>query len=167
MAQKSFDPDVKDGAGWTPLMIAASLKEGDALVKMLLQKGADVNAKSVLFPTCHRTYIVHNCPICPLCVKISKRLSMPHPAPECLAPLPPLIILTNLQTQAAKQPCTSAPPRTISKQRRSCSSTKPQLASKTSAAHCHSIALRQLAPCPWCSYCLMPRVQSMPLTSTT
>ena len=48
MAQKSFDPDIKDGAGWTPLMIASSLKEGDALVKLLLQKGADVNAKSIL-----------------------------------------------------------------------------------------------------------------------
>lgn len=54
MAQKSFDPDIKDGAGWTPLMIAASLKEGDALVTMLLQKGADVNAKSMFFPTRHR-----------------------------------------------------------------------------------------------------------------
>lgn len=44
--QKSFDPDVKDGSGWTPLMIAASLKEGEGLVQMLLGKGADVNAKS-------------------------------------------------------------------------------------------------------------------------
>lgn len=44
--QKSFDPDVKDGSGWTPLMIASSLKEGEGLVNMLLHKGADVNAKS-------------------------------------------------------------------------------------------------------------------------
>lgn len=46
MQNKDFDPDVKDGSGWTPLMIAASLKEGDDLVKLLLHKGADVNAKS-------------------------------------------------------------------------------------------------------------------------
>ncbi|KZL73404.1 ankyrin repeat-containing protein [Colletotrichum tofieldiae] len=43
---RSFDPDVQDGSGWTPLMIAASLKDGEALVNLLLQKGADVNLKS-------------------------------------------------------------------------------------------------------------------------
>lgn len=32
--------------GWTPLMIAASVKEGEAIVDLLLQKGADVNIKS-------------------------------------------------------------------------------------------------------------------------
>lgn len=32
--------------GWTPLMIAASVKEGDAVVDLLLQKGADVSIKS-------------------------------------------------------------------------------------------------------------------------
>jgi 26S proteasome non-ATPase regulatory subunit 10 len=32
--------------GWTPLMIAASVKEADAIVDLLLQKGADVNIKS-------------------------------------------------------------------------------------------------------------------------
>jgi hypothetical protein len=36
----------QDGAGWTPLMIAVSLKEGEDLVKLFLSKGADVNAKS-------------------------------------------------------------------------------------------------------------------------
>ncbi|BAE64151.1 unnamed protein product [Aspergillus oryzae RIB40] len=37
-----------DGSGWTPLMIAASLKnaEGDPIIDLLLKKGADVNAKS-------------------------------------------------------------------------------------------------------------------------
>ncbi|KAK6213000.1 hypothetical protein QIS74_09002 [Colletotrichum tabaci] len=47
LAQYSnFDPDVQDGSGWTPLMIAASLKDGEALVSLLLQKGADANLKN-------------------------------------------------------------------------------------------------------------------------
>ncbi|TVY84381.1 Ankyrin repeat-containing protein [Lachnellula suecica] len=43
---KNFEPDVQDGSGWTPLMIAVSLKEGDELVDLFLRKGADVNAKN-------------------------------------------------------------------------------------------------------------------------
>lgn len=39
----SFDVDAPDGLGWTPLMIACSVKDGDQLVDLLLQKGADVN----------------------------------------------------------------------------------------------------------------------------
>ncbi|KAI2620783.1 ankyrin repeat-containing domain protein [Xylaria nigripes] len=39
--QKTFDPDVEDDSGWTPLMIAASVKDGDAVVELLLQRGAD------------------------------------------------------------------------------------------------------------------------------
>ena len=42
--------EVQDGAGWTPLMIAVSLKDGEDLVKLFLSKGADVNAKSKLLP---------------------------------------------------------------------------------------------------------------------
>ncbi|PMD55646.1 ankyrin [Hyaloscypha bicolor E] len=49
-SRKNFDPDVQDGAGWTPLMIAVSLKEGEDLVKLFLSKGADVNAKSEFLP---------------------------------------------------------------------------------------------------------------------
>ncbi|KAI9840700.1 MAG: hypothetical protein M1837_001376 [Sclerophora amabilis] len=44
--RKDFDPDAQDGSGWTPLMIAASLKEGDELVDLLLRKEADVNSKN-------------------------------------------------------------------------------------------------------------------------
>ena len=36
----------QDSAGWTPLMIASSLRDGDDLVDVLLSKEADVNAKS-------------------------------------------------------------------------------------------------------------------------
>ncbi|RFU35410.1 hypothetical protein B7463_g1008, partial [Scytalidium lignicola] len=43
---KDFDPDVQDGVGWTPLMIAVSLKDREDLVDLFLQKGADVNAKN-------------------------------------------------------------------------------------------------------------------------
>ncbi|RDW72017.1 putative proteasome regulatory particle subunit 2 [Coleophoma crateriformis] len=45
-SQKNFDPDVQDGSGWTPLMIAVSLKEGEELVDLLLRKEADVNSKN-------------------------------------------------------------------------------------------------------------------------
>ncbi|EEQ90313.2 26S proteasome non-ATPase regulatory subunit 10 [Blastomyces dermatitidis ER-3] len=43
-----FDPDEVDASGWTPLMIAASLKdgEGDQIIELLLRKDADVNIKS-------------------------------------------------------------------------------------------------------------------------
>ncbi|KAF3483221.1 uncharacterized protein GIQ15_02545 [Arthroderma uncinatum] len=45
---KGFDPDATDASGWTPLMIAASLKdgEGDSIIELLLRKEADVNIKS-------------------------------------------------------------------------------------------------------------------------
>lgn len=44
--QSDFDPDVEDGSGWTPLMIAVSVRDGDAVVDLLLSKGADINQKN-------------------------------------------------------------------------------------------------------------------------
>ena len=44
--QPRFDPDAPDGSGWTPLMMAASLRDGEALVGLLLAYGATVDAKS-------------------------------------------------------------------------------------------------------------------------
>ncbi|KAH7627554.1 ankyrin repeat-containing domain protein, partial [Sordaria sp. MPI-SDFR-AT-0083] len=41
--QKGFDPDVEDEMGWTPFMIAASVKESDAIIDLLLSRGADIN----------------------------------------------------------------------------------------------------------------------------
>ncbi|KAG5926495.1 hypothetical protein E4U42_003269 [Claviceps africana] len=44
--QKTFDPDVQDGSGWTPLMISASLPDSEPVLHVLLQKGANVNEKN-------------------------------------------------------------------------------------------------------------------------
>jgi ankyrin repeat protein len=43
---KNFDPDVKDGLGWTPLMMACSRKDSEAMVELLLLKDAIVNETS-------------------------------------------------------------------------------------------------------------------------
>ncbi len=48
ISRRDFDPDVQDASGWTPLMIASSLREEDGLVDMLLRKDADVNIKNNL-----------------------------------------------------------------------------------------------------------------------
>ncbi|TKX23940.1 putative 26S proteasome regulatory subunit p28 [Elsinoe australis] len=44
--RKDFAVDTQDGMGWTPLMIASSIQEGDALVDLLLAKDADPNTKT-------------------------------------------------------------------------------------------------------------------------
>jgi 26S proteasome non-ATPase regulatory subunit 10 len=50
--QKAFDPDVQDDSGWTPLMIAASVKDSDKIVDLLLSKGADINQTSTIPDMC-------------------------------------------------------------------------------------------------------------------
>ncbi|KAI1186034.1 ankyrin repeat-containing domain protein [Nemania serpens] len=47
---KTFDPDVEDDSGWTPLMISASIKDGADIVDVLLRRGADVNQKNCSSP---------------------------------------------------------------------------------------------------------------------
>lgn len=43
---RDFDVDAQDGLGWTPLMMAASLKDADEVVDLLLSRDAGVNVKS-------------------------------------------------------------------------------------------------------------------------
>jgi len=50
MQAKNFDPDVKDGLGWTPLMMASSRKDSEAMVELLLPKDANVNETSMSNP---------------------------------------------------------------------------------------------------------------------
>jgi 26S proteasome non-ATPase regulatory subunit 10 len=51
MQRKDFDPDAKDGLGWTPLMMACSRKDSEAMVELLLLKEAGVNETSLLSST--------------------------------------------------------------------------------------------------------------------
>jgi 26S proteasome non-ATPase regulatory subunit 10 len=44
--RKGCDIDARDGAGWTALMMASSIKDADALVDLLLAKSADVAEKT-------------------------------------------------------------------------------------------------------------------------
>lgn len=44
---KDQDIDAQDGLGWTPLMMACSRKDGEAVIDLLLRKDADVNMKSM------------------------------------------------------------------------------------------------------------------------
>ncbi|EGU89314.1 hypothetical protein FOXB_00267 [Fusarium oxysporum f. sp. conglutinans Fo5176] len=44
--QRSFDADVQDESGWSPLMISASVPEGESVVKLIMSKDADVNLKN-------------------------------------------------------------------------------------------------------------------------
>ncbi|ERS98013.1 hypothetical protein HMPREF1624_06186 [Sporothrix schenckii ATCC 58251] len=43
---KGFDPDVQDDSGWTPLMIAASVRDAEPVVDLLLNRGASVDEKN-------------------------------------------------------------------------------------------------------------------------
>ncbi|KAL6920175.1 hypothetical protein FSHL1_004152 [Fusarium sambucinum] len=40
-SQRSFDADVQDGSGWSPLMISASVPESEAVLKLIISKDAD------------------------------------------------------------------------------------------------------------------------------
>ncbi|POR35407.1 Ankyrin repeat domain containing protein [Tolypocladium paradoxum] len=44
--QASFDPDIQDASGWTPLMISASVPDSEPVLRVLLQRGADINEKN-------------------------------------------------------------------------------------------------------------------------
>jgi 26S proteasome non-ATPase regulatory subunit 10 len=44
--RRNFDVDAQDGAGWTALMMASSLKDGDSMVDLLLGKSADAEMKT-------------------------------------------------------------------------------------------------------------------------
>ncbi|KAK0730760.1 ankyrin repeat domain-containing protein [Lasiosphaeris hirsuta] len=48
--QRDFDPDAQDDIGWTPLMIAVSVKDSDKVVDLLLSKGADITTAKYLPP---------------------------------------------------------------------------------------------------------------------
>ncbi|KAI5462978.1 ankyrin repeat-containing domain protein [Mariannaea sp. PMI_226] len=47
--QKGFDPYVEDDSGWSPLMISASVPDCEPVIKLLIQKDADVNQKTLHF----------------------------------------------------------------------------------------------------------------------
>lgn len=47
MTQKPTTDSLQDESGWTPLMISASVPDGERVLKVLLRKGADVNEKSM------------------------------------------------------------------------------------------------------------------------
>ncbi|KAG5655030.1 hypothetical protein KAF25_000235 [Fusarium avenaceum] len=48
--QRSFDADVQDESGWSPLMISASVPDSEAVLKLIISKDADVNLKSKTQP---------------------------------------------------------------------------------------------------------------------
>jgi 26S proteasome non-ATPase regulatory subunit 10 len=44
---KDFDVDAQDGIGWTSLMMAASRKDADEIIDLLLSRGTGVNMTSI------------------------------------------------------------------------------------------------------------------------
>ncbi|PTB39716.1 hypothetical protein M441DRAFT_70816 [Trichoderma asperellum CBS 433.97] len=46
--QSSFDPDIQDDSGWTPLMISASVQNSEPALNLLLQRGADPTPQTAL-----------------------------------------------------------------------------------------------------------------------
>ncbi|KAJ4008054.1 putative ankyrin-repeat protein [Fusarium irregulare] len=45
-SQRSFDADIQDESGWSPLMISASVPDGEAVLRLIISKDADVNLKN-------------------------------------------------------------------------------------------------------------------------
>ncbi|PHH71029.1 hypothetical protein CDD82_6774 [Ophiocordyceps australis] len=45
--ERGFDPDVQDASGWTPLMISASIADSEPMLRLFLQKDANVDEKSM------------------------------------------------------------------------------------------------------------------------
>lgn len=44
----AYTLSVQDDSGWTPLMISASVPDSEPVLRVLIQKGAEVNEKSKL-----------------------------------------------------------------------------------------------------------------------
>ena len=128
LSQRNFDPDVQDASGWTPLMIASSLREEDDLVDMLLRKDADVSIKNNIGQVC-------------------THLTSLSPSGSFLRPIFPL------PNASRRQPFTSQPPKTTSKLHRSFSLGVPLLALRTKGVSCRSTALLQSAQRQWSTSC--------------
>ena len=54
---------IQDSSGWTPLMIASSLRDADDIVDLLLNKEADVDAKSKSRLFQNWFYVFSSCPL--------------------------------------------------------------------------------------------------------
>ncbi|KAF4994856.1 hypothetical protein FGRMN_5515 [Fusarium graminum] len=44
--QRSFDADIQDESGWSPLMISASVPDSEAVLRLIISKDADINLKN-------------------------------------------------------------------------------------------------------------------------
>ena len=103
----------QDSSGGTPLMIASSLRDADDIVDLLLNKEADVNAKSASDFIQKPLHFFSFLPsLSPIKSQLFYREALINPPP--------------IQTSAAKQPSTSPPPKTTSKPPANSSRTKHQ-----------------------------------------
>lgn len=103
---------LQDGSGWTPLMIAASLKnaEGDAIIDLLLRKDADVNIKSVSGQVRHLSTLLAKYPPN---VYISRRTlftsQLPRPISPPSKPSSPINAVRESKTDGASSHYTELP----------------------------------------------------------
>ncbi|QYS99251.1 Ankyrin repeat protein [Trichoderma simmonsii] len=72
--QASFDPDIQDDSGWTPLMISASVPNSEPVLNLLLSRGADVNIKSKSYSKSHTIYFISHLTIL-ICVDNNGQVS--------------------------------------------------------------------------------------------